>query len=92
MSGRRTGVTPEQIEAAAKLADDSWVYGEGMPHVLGPEVRTAAPFLVRPDQRIVDVADLRALLDALPGEGNWVGEIVSDDLRDRITALIGGEA
>lgn len=86
MSGRTTGVTPEQIEAAAKLADDSWVYGEGMPHVLGPEVRTAAPFLVRPDQRIVDVADLKRMNDFFEFD---IADDEDHESYKRITALIG---
>ena len=68
MSERQTGATPEQVEAAAKRADDSWGYGEGMPHILGAEVRTAAPFLVLPDERIVKAEDLRVVLECIPDE------------------------
>lgn len=42
----QTGATPEQIEAAVERAYATWGYGEGMPHVLGPEVRKAAKFIV----------------------------------------------
>ena len=60
----KTGVTKDQLDEAARRADESWGYGEGMPHVLGPEVRLAAPFLVRPQERINHVADLVALCEA----------------------------
>lgn len=58
MSERTTGATDEQIAAAAKRADDSWGYGEGMPHILGPEVRGAAPFLIPEGYVIARAADV----------------------------------
>ena len=79
MSGRTTGATPEQIEAAARdayncgLEPDDIRFDDAPTKDQYPTRQDAkwwAGNLVRPDQRIVDVADLR----------------------DRITALIGGEA
>lgn len=70
MSERRTGATDAQIEAAARSwwgvanSNDpgSWKEWEEFRSYLIAEHANEASYLVRPDQRIVDVADLRTIL------------------------------
>ena len=93
--GRTTGATDDQITAACKRCYELWEWTDTTDDLVDftahneyMTIAETATALVPPDQRIVAVADLKALLHyAEPG---LYGE--DSDTLDRITALIGDES
>ena len=80
MSERTTGATPEQIASAVAQCDDSLVIATAL---IRRAVADAVRDAVKPDQRIVDVYDLKVVLLHLDQ---------NTPIAKRIRALIGGDA
>ena len=98
MTQRTTGATPEQIERAARdawncgLEPDDTRFDDAANKDQYPTRQNAkwwAGNLVRPDERIVSVAELRAVME-LAMTSAWAAD--NYEAIDRITALIGDDA
>ena len=77
----------DALDRLCKPDSEGWAR---FPLEMKRQLTLVAPELVRPDQRIVNVADLRALLKKAHDSPFITREFVQ--LTDRITALIGGES